>query len=862
MKKQANKSIFFCMIPGVVTFGILILLFMVYQYAPFGNKTLATMDAHIQYLDFFMYLKNVLNGSDRIAYTFGQTLGGCNIAVFSYYLSSPLNLLVVFFSKENLHVFFHLLILCKLSLSAVTFCIFLKGRFGTGLQEIYQILLSVCYALCQYNIAQSSNIMWLDGVYLLPLLLLGVYHIVTGSRSRMFILTASMSVLFNWYTGAINCLFSAVWFCVEYGYRYYAGEEQKETASRQVRSFFHAALRYLGASAIAILLTMVLLLPTFVSLQSGRGSIDWGVLSFGLTGEIPGMLQSYVIGGTSSYESVSLFCGSMAVIACIGCFLSKSIKVSEKFLTAAMLLVTMALFCWKPCFFLFSLLKRADSYYYRYSYLGIFLLLFLAARFFRWCFGKELFDTVVKSAGLFSFGLIFLHYVKPVQDTRRVYLTALCAALAAMVIALYGLYAKKAKRLMSLAAAGVVFGEMAINTVILMETFHVEDVADYRVYVEQEQRQINEIQKMDGGTYRISQTATKNMNENNLTANYNEDLAFGYWSVSGYTSDPDDRQRSFLDRLGYPINGANMCITNTSILAADSLLGVKYLLSPYQINGTAEVEELQMKNGKQVYENPFCLPFAFRYEKAARTAAEDLNSFEYQNELYAQLLGIENLQLYIPISYHTDYRSESEVIYELDIPKGNYAVYGNLPWEYYMEAVLNVNGAYETGYSMWLSPSVFYIPVSDQQMPAKIQLMSSGQLCVKEEQFYMLDLDKMKAAAQRLSQNAAEEIRVENGDVQIMVAKAKKGEYLYTSVPYDQGWKIRVNGKETDVELFGGCLMTIPLQDGKNRIEMKYEIPYFKTGICMTFLGIGLFLLFDCKEKKYEKQTKNRRTLQ
>lgn len=179
-----------------------------------------------------------------------------------------------------------------------------------------------------------------------------------------------------------------------------------------------------------------------------------------------------------------------------------------------------------------------------------------------------------------------------------------------------------------------------------------------------------------------------------------------------------------------------------------------------------------------------------------------------------------------------------------------------------MEAVLNVNGAYETGYSMWLSPSVFYIPVSDQQMPAKIQLMSSGQLCVKEEQFYMLDLDKMKAAAQRLSQNAAEEIRVENGDVQIMVAKAKKGEYLYTSVPYDQGWKIRVNGKETDVELFGGCLMTIPLQDGKNRIEMKYEIPYFKTGICMTFLGIGLFLLFDCKEKKYEKQTKNRRTLQ
>lgn len=119
MKKPANNGIFLCMIPGITTFGILILLFIIYGYAPFGNKTLATMDAHIQYLDFFMYLKNVLNGNDRITYTFGQTLGGCNIAVFSYYLSSPLNLLIVFFSKENLHVFFHLLIyansVCQLS---------------------------------------------------------------------------------------------------------------------------------------------------------------------------------------------------------------------------------------------------------------------------------------------------------------------------------------------------------------------------------------------------------------------------------------------------------------------------------------------------------------------------------------------------------------------------------------------------------------------------------------------------------------------------------------------------------------------------------------------------------------------------
>lgn len=120
MRKMNGKKIFFCTAPGIITAAILTFLLFWYQHAPFGNRTLAVIDAHIQYLDFFMYLKEVLSGNGRIAYTFGQTLGGCNVAVFSYYLASPLNLLIMFFSKEKLHVFFYLLVVCKLALSAVT----------------------------------------------------------------------------------------------------------------------------------------------------------------------------------------------------------------------------------------------------------------------------------------------------------------------------------------------------------------------------------------------------------------------------------------------------------------------------------------------------------------------------------------------------------------------------------------------------------------------------------------------------------------------------------------------------------------------------------------------------------------------
>ena len=59
--------------------------------------------------------------------------------------------------------------------------------------------------------------MWLDGVYLLPLSLLGVY-LITHQRSCGFYLlavTIGLGLIFNWYVGAINCLFPFGWLVLE-----------------------------------------------------------------------------------------------------------------------------------------------------------------------------------------------------------------------------------------------------------------------------------------------------------------------------------------------------------------------------------------------------------------------------------------------------------------------------------------------------------------------------------------------------------------------------------------------------------------------------------------------------------------------
>lgn len=170
------------LISAIVIGALLMIILVTGGYAPFGSKSLATMDAKIQYLDFFCFLKDIFNGENSIIYSFSKSLGGSYFAVFSYYLASPFNFLVIFFEKENFIILFHLLVALKLIMSGVTFTVFLYYRFNNKIGMGFSTLLSLGFALAQYNIAQSSNIMWLDGVYLLPLILLGVYKLVKKKK--------------------------------------------------------------------------------------------------------------------------------------------------------------------------------------------------------------------------------------------------------------------------------------------------------------------------------------------------------------------------------------------------------------------------------------------------------------------------------------------------------------------------------------------------------------------------------------------------------------------------------------------------------------------------------------------------------
>ena len=190
------------------------------------------------------------------------------------------------------------------------------------------VILSVSYGLCQYSIAQSCNLMWLDGVYMLPLILLGVYHMVCEKTAWKLAVPVALSILFNWYTGGINCLFSGIWLFLELCL--YA--TSLPFSKKVLKSCLKSILYYIFSMFSGVLCSCILFLPTISAMRnSNRGQLDLYCLkNFSFTGNILTALSNYVFGSTSVYGCVSLFCGTFAILGLIALFLSKKISRKQK----------------------------------------------------------------------------------------------------------------------------------------------------------------------------------------------------------------------------------------------------------------------------------------------------------------------------------------------------------------------------------------------------------------------------------------------------------------------------------------------------------------------------------------------------
>ncbi len=866
MNKEKKQTIF----AAIMVFAAIAILYVVIQALsglyPFGDKLNLLWDEDIQYVDYFAFYRDVLLGKANLGYSFSKSLGGSLVALFGYYLACPFNLLVVFFDTEQLPLFVFVITMLKMATSGVTAFAFLKARFEK-LSDLAGAMLAVGYGLMQYTMLQSSNVMWLDGVILLPLLLLAIYHFVTEKRKVPLFLCVAFSIMINWYNGYMICLFGVCYYIYERLLKLF--KELEEAGAKKWKDFFIDSVRCAGVMFLGLLGSMAIFYPVFKGLQNGKSAWDPTIFEPGFYDSFFDIFRGFGIGTIAG--TVSLYCGLLFFGFFIYYFLTKKVEIKEKILSAVATLF-MFVSCWfMPLDCIWSGMRHVASYRFRYSFIVVFLVVYLAAKgILAWQGAEEtskdnsqnklpekFLNKPWKMAAVFGGILIvFLasHYLWKEYEIKTFYATLITLIL---YLVIYLIVKKDQVRRWILCV--ILCGELVANGVLTFENNYLlnPSVEDYQTYAKEAKIQTDLVKEYakenmeDDTFYRMESVSKRYNEESHCSAYLNDSMAYGYHGIAHYSSTFDSNLSTMIHDLGYS-SQYELSIYTEPILSSDALLGIRYVLSNEDLVGMEKVESLGTVNGKQVYENPYALNLGMGASNQVYDWTEYTNAFEYQNELYSKILG-EKVELFQKVEAEP-VLEDGVLSYEFPALGEGAILYGDVEsWIGELDTNLYVDGEYRCEYACWLSYPVFAVGETDES-----HTVSFTNFWATTEDvggyFYQLNLETLQQITDRLKADGFEPEIFEDGRVEgTYECKEDTGNLLLT-IPYDEGWSAWVNGEEVEIKEGANALSVIPVSKGENEIKLVYKVPGITTGILLSVVGILAFALWVWLEKKIDKK--------
>lgn len=81
--------------------------------------------------------------------------------------------------------------------------------------------------------------------------------------------------------------------------------------------------------------------------------------------------------------------------------------------------------------------------------------------------------------------------------------------------------------------------------------------------------------------------------------------------------------------------------------------------------------------------------------------------------------------------------------------------------------------------------------------------------------------------------------------------EGKENGYLITSIPYDEDFEIRVDGKKVKLEKVNTTFLGVKIEKGKHMIEFTYHAKGLKSGLLLSALGWAVFIciLISCRKR-------------
>lgn len=833
-------------LPPLAVMFLMLGNFFLNKLYPFGNGTVAWCDMTQQVIPLLCDLKDILTGKQGIFLNFANA-GGMNMwAVIFFFVSSPLSFLVLAVDRVDMVYFVNILVMLKLMLCALTTVVYFRRRLPR-LGNIWPGIFAVTYALGGYAMLYFQNCIWLDMMYLFPLLLTAFGEMLDHRRLWPYVAVLAAMMVVNYYIGYMVVLYILLFmalFCLRY--------------SKEVR-YANAPMDFCVGSLLAALLSAAVWLPSFLQyLTSGRrGSLSGSIESVGFFARFQTTLPTIM-------HSV------LVIVILVVCLLDARPRTRRTNLYLILLVLTCIPLYIEPI----NLMWHTGSYMAfpsRYGFIPQFLMTITAAMLL--CDTKrrpavpDKKSSKLRNILLLGFCAVLLYaivqflttFVSENRNALAAYPAALWAndrsfhmiikmmlLLGAVYLFFYLLFrhGKIAKEVFTMLCAILVGIEGYCNMDIYMSSPHYLE-PDRAV----EQREVMDLSgRIDDqdGFYRVH-TSSKIFDVNLVGA-------MGYNSISHYTSLTSEEYMFMMKRLGYSSYWMEVGSYGGTELT-DAIFSMKYTITDDPAADTAIYSNETYAISPDAYYLPLGVISSGTRED---TSIDWMERCQIQQFLYANTIGTpgdEIVTRYTPEDPADIARTEGMYTFERDQVL-NYTIDVQGHQSLYFDCFKNVSNALREDindcFSVTVGEKTLAGSYPNQAMNGLLPLgtfqdesVTVTVKCLKDCEcpsfgIFGLDLEKLSAACE----HAATVGFTQKGSTLKGQCTASAGDKCMLSIPYSDGLKITVNGRSVPYQRAFEDMVIFALDEGDNEIRVTGRAKGMLPGILLTLLGVVLCVLY------------------
>lgn len=829
-----------------IPFIIMLLGYSVIGVYPFGNKSVLMSDMSGQYIDYHSALYDILKSKQfsELLYSWKIGMGGSFLGIISYYLASPLTLLMLLFDKSNIPEAILLINLIKIGLSGLTFSIFINYYFKK--LDIKHLSFSILYALMAYSIVFSQNIMWLDGIYMLPLIIMGIEKVIR--EDKFIFLSISLAYIFisNFYISYMIGLFVFLYFCISY---------YSQNEFLRLREIFKKILQFISATLIAIGCAAIIIIPTYYALKS-TGNMAGVDLKFDTNFKLLDLIGKMSIG---AYDDLmgglpTIYSGLICIILVPIYFLNSKINIRERisnFILLGIIILSLNISALNLVWHAFD---YPTGFVYRYTFVLGFFLLFLSIKSLNSIESIKS-NYIVIAVVTYSILMIEVQKNGGTSINDKYILLSIIFVIIYSVI-LRGVIVNKESKCIFISLITLLIIEITINTIVLIKA------VDRQFTYQTRDSYINTIASRQKILLPSLEDEQFHRTESLDIRTRNDGLNIGYNGLTHFSSMNNLKLRKMLSRFGI-VGSENILATGykESFYITDSLLGLKYITTyknkelPYKKIGESE--------DRIMYFNDNALKLAYitsnkilDYEVKADTifkAQNDfmnlmLNSTSNDNKYKKYFDNIEDVNI---ILENLEYKNDNGVDIYTKIDKskdasikvlinnnsiGNYVICVESDYRFNV----SVNDKDEYYYDPpWVEPKMFILHENNIKsfkinvITDEIRIRGNG----VNDYIAKFNYNQFNKDLKTIKSNEIRDLNVENTKVSGKVY-ANKDQVLFTTIPYDKGWKAYVDGTKVKIDSVEEAFIVLPLSEGEHEIKLVFSPQGFGVGVFISFISI------------------------